>query len=93
MLSKEHSLQEEQAVLRLHTLNKSNREVAGTLGVVRSRIECILGHRNIKRFRHPLKITVPDDHRVLSYEKNPLEHSAEWKDSLQEGTYHYPGLP
>ncbi len=92
MLSKDLSMQVKQTIVRLQKQNKSIREIAGTLGVVKSTVWFILRKKertselsNIKRPGRPRRTTVEDDRRILSMvKKNPFTTSSQVKNTLQE---------
>ncbi len=85
-------IQVKQTIVRLQKQNKSIREIAGTFGVAKSTVWCILRKRestselsNIKRPGCPQRTTVVDDLRILSMvKKNPFTTSSQEKNTLQE---------
>ncbi len=92
MRSKERSLSVKQAIIRLKKQNKPIREIAKTLGVVKTTVWNILKKKertselsNTKRPGRPRKTTVVDDWRILSLvKKTPFTTVGQIKNTLQE---------
>ncbi len=82
---KELSIQVRQTIVGLPKQNRSNREIARTLGVAKSTVWYILGRKectcelsNIKRPGRPQRLTVEDDRRnpLHGKGKNVSQHPA-----------------
>ncbi len=92
MRSKELSLSVKQAIIRLKKQNKPIREIAKTLGVVKTTVWNILKKKertselsNTKRPGRPRKTTVVADRRILSLvKKTPFTTVGQIKNTLQE---------
>ena len=92
MKYKELSLPVKQAIIRLKNQNKSNREIAKTLGVAKSIIWYILiknerngALRDTKRPRRPQITTVLDDRIIISLvKKNPFTPVGQIRNTIQE---------
>ncbi len=89
---KELSIQVRQTIVGLPKQNRSNREIAGTLGVAKSTVWYILGRKecaselsNIKRSGRPQRTTEEDGRR------NPLHGKEKTLHNIQLREEHSPG--
>ncbi len=83
MRSEDLSIQVKQTIVRLQKQNKSITEIAGTLGVAKSRFHTFWEKKECTG--RPRRTTVVDDRRILSMVKeNPFTTSSQEKNTLQE---------